>query len=134
MNLSQIKHNSQNLNWQSELGVHDNEIFQKIWDQAKACGRLGPENPVKGLRETLVYSGQGIEVEGASSDPKIHAVVQYLLGRGDRISEGAVDRNLCKAVFVEEDRVQVARPQRVANRERESEFPQTSVRPIATVE
>lgn len=104
MHFPDIHNNSRAGDWQSELGVSDKGIFEIIWGHAIACKRLSDSNPAIGLRETLVYSGKGIAAEGRVSDPRIHSIVQYLLGRGDNITRGSVDSSLLKAILISENR------------------------------
>ncbi len=82
--------------FREKLGIDNRRVFQKIWDQAKDAGRLNWDGPLTvdvfdrieaALRETLIYSGKGIEVEGTGADERIHEIVQYLLGRGKASSE-----------------------------------------------
>lgn len=83
------------------LGIRSDRIFEKVWDQAYAAGRFGPNfngqlsNPLSdpsfekieaALRETLVYCGKGIETEVKGPNPQIDQLFRFLI-HGEKPSD-----------------------------------------------
>ncbi len=99
--------------FKERLEVSDSRIFNWAWDQAKEAGRFGWNRGEKltveefqkignALKETLLFHGNGMEVEGAGSEPTVHEIVQFLLGRGEASSNWATSRNI-KGILLRKD-------------------------------
>ncbi|HSW71862.1 MAG TPA: hypothetical protein VLG44_00440 [Chlamydiales bacterium] len=99
---------------QLKLGIQDDELFQRIWDEGLAsreinCRENEPltieklEQIEAALREAVVYLGKGIDVSAYPNDPELHEIIQFLLGRGDFSSTWLTNLQNLKGVFLEKD-------------------------------
>lgn len=78
-------------------------IFAKIWDQAAFVGRIQGNPKSSFLESRCVYHGKGCQMEWeSSSNPKVHGLMGYLLGK-DHFSAEWLDDSIYKAIFVQKD-------------------------------
>lgn len=99
---------------QIKLGIQDEELFQRIWDEGLASREIHYrdnepltieklEQIEATLREAVVYLGKGIDVCAPSNDPEMHEIIQFLLGRGDFSSTWLTNLQNLKGIFLEKD-------------------------------
>lgn len=99
--------------FKERLGIHSDRIFKKVWDQALAARAIhwDVSKPLtvedftrieNALKETMIYHGKGIEVEGKGPDPQVHEIFQFLLGQGTPSKEWLNAKN-AKGILLRKD-------------------------------
>lgn len=92
--------------FKEKLGIQSPRIFEKVWDQA--IHRIHPDERADlgrieaVLRDTLIYHGKGIEVDGQGPDPQVHEIFQFLLGHGTASTKWLTLRN-AKGILLRKD-------------------------------
>ncbi|MES2273938.1 MAG: hypothetical protein V4487_07080 [Chlamydiota bacterium] len=99
--------------FKEKIGIRDLRTFQKVWDLALSSHKIewNGRDPLSqnnfhrietALKNTLIYSGKGIETPGQGPDPQVHEIIQFLLGRGIPSASWMNKKNI-RGVLVEKD-------------------------------
>jgi len=99
--------------YKKRLGLESDRIFKKVWDQALAAHDIRWDvrkpltieefNKIEAvLKDTLIYHGKGVEIDGAGPDPQVHEIIQFLLGQGTPSREWLNAKN-AKGILIRKD-------------------------------